>query len=81
MNAFRFVAGIALILLGIATGVYVGIWWAFIGGIAQIIQQIQADSIDALTVACGVAKVLFAGTLGSLIGVAIAVCGYVTLPK
>ncbi len=81
MYTLRLITGLTIIVLGIALGFYVGIWWAFIGGIVQIIQEVQADVIDALAVACGVAKVLFAGSLGTVVGFVVAAIGYGMLPK
>ena len=80
MYVFRYLVGIIVILLGIAIGLYVGVWWAFIGGVVRITQQVQSNPIDALLVAYGVAKVVFSAIIGSTVGVVIAVCGYLILP-
>ena len=58
------VLGLILILAGIAAGLYCGIWWAFIGGIVAVIEQIRAPHLDALAVAIGVARIFFAGFIG-----------------
>lgn len=60
----KLIIGLLLVVGGIASGLYVGLWLCFIGGIVDVIQQIRADELVALTVAIGVAKVLFAGIAG-----------------
>jgi len=69
------VLGIATIVGGVGTGLYVGIWVCFVGGIVDLITQIQAEQVVALSVAWGVAKVLFAGFFGVLAGGCIAGLG------
>lgn len=58
------VIGIALILVGIVCGVYAGVWWAFIGGIINVIEAIRADELVASDVAIGVGKVVFSTLIG-----------------
>jgi hypothetical protein len=58
------VIGIIMVVGGIACGIYAGLWWAFIGGICDVIGAIRADELIAMDVAIGVAKVLFAGLIG-----------------
>lgn len=60
--------GLLLIGIGIALGLYVGVWLMFVGGIVQIIEQIRAEHLEAMTVAIGIAKVMFAGLGGYLSG-------------
>ncbi|WP_083570006.1 hypothetical protein [Nitrosospira sp. Nsp11] len=52
-------------IAGVATGLYAGVWWAFIGGIMDVITEIRADELDAMNIAIGIAKVMFAGAIGS----------------
>jgi hypothetical protein len=64
--------GIALMIAGVASGVYLGLWWAFIGGIVDVISEIRSPDLNALNVAIGVAKVFFAGAIGwfsALVGI------------
>ena len=75
----RNILGIALIVAGVILGVYVGIWVCFVGGIVDVIEQIRAENIEALSIAWGVAKVLFAGLFGIVSGGAVALVGYLTL--
>jgi hypothetical protein len=56
--------GVLLMLCGVVFGLYVGIWWSFIGGIVDIINESKAVDVDALNVAIGVAKIVFAGFAG-----------------
>ena len=56
--------GLCLIVLGVAYGLYFGLWWAFIGGIIDVINEIRAPELSAAGVAIGIAKVVFAGFIG-----------------
>jgi hypothetical protein len=56
--------GFILVVAGIVFGCYAGIWWAFIGGIVDVITAIRADDLIPMDVVIGVAKVLFAGFIG-----------------
>lgn len=60
--------GVALFLFGIGFGLYVGVWVCFIGGIVDIINQIQTPPVEALALAIGIAKFLFASMLGVVAG-------------
>ena len=56
--------GILLILLGVAVGLYLGVWWAFIGGIASLIHLAATGDWNALWIAESIARVFFAGLIG-----------------
>lgn len=58
------VIGVLLIICGIVFGLYVGIWWSFIGGIVDITNEVKAVDVNSLNVAIGVAKIVFAGFAG-----------------
>jgi len=58
------VLGVLFIMTGLVVGAYVGIWWAFIGGIVDVITQVRADELEPLAVAIGVAKIIFSAFLG-----------------
>lgn len=60
----KLIAGVLLFFVGVGLGLYVGVWWAFIGGILLLIEGAQADPVNASWVAYGVARVFFAGALG-----------------
>ena len=53
--------GIVLIIVGILVGLYAGMWWAFIGGIIQIVEAIRADMLIPFDIAFGIARVCFSG--------------------
>ena len=53
-------------IAGVAIGLYAGIWWAFIGGIVQVIDQIKATETDSIMVAFGLARVVFCVAIGSI---------------
>lgn len=60
------VIGLVFIAAGVALGLYVGIWWAFIGGIVDILNELKAPTISELNVAVGLAKAVFAALIGWL---------------
>ena len=65
MKAF---VGFILILAGIAFGLWAGVWWAFIGGIVDIINEVKSADVSALNIAIGVVKIVFAGAIGWVAG-------------
>jgi uncharacterized membrane protein len=71
------VFGVLLLIAGIAAGVYAGLWWAFVGGIVQVIEAFQATPIDAMDVALGVLRVMCSGFIGGLVAFVACVPGYV----
>lgn len=60
----RIIIGLALILAGIALGVWAGLVWALVGGIVTIVEQLRAPQIAALTLAWAIVKIVFAGLIG-----------------
>ena len=70
------ILGLVMIVGGIVLGLYVGVWLMFIGGIVQIIQAVKAPEIVAMTVAIGVAKIVFAGISGGLSAIVLILPGY-----
>lgn len=58
------IIGALLMIAGVAVGIYCGLWWAFIGGIVDVVREIRADDLNALSLAIGIAKVFFAGFIG-----------------
>lgn len=69
--------GVLLIIAGIAAGLYCGLWWAFIGGIVAVIEEIRAESLSALNVALGICRILFAGAIGWIAACALIIPGAV----
>jgi len=74
------ILGIILIILGIFAGVYVGLWWAFIGGIIVVIQEIRAEELVAMNIAIGNIRIIFASFLGTITAMFFIVTG-ITLIK
>lgn len=72
----KMILGLVLMVAGIALDLYAGLWWAFIGGIVDVIQEIRAPDLNAMNVAIGIAKVLFAGLIGWLAAAVALLPGY-----
>lgn len=75
------ILGWLLVIAGIIGGLYIGVWWAFIGGIVQIIKIVQSGNVEALPIALNVAKILGASTLGILGGGAVWFCGVAIIER
>lgn len=73
--------GILMIITGVIAGIYAGLWWAFIGGIVDIIQAIRAPELLEMDVAIGVAKIMFAGLIGWVVSLFFLLPGYTLLEK
>ena len=65
------VIGILIAIVGIALGIYVGVWLMFVGGIVQMINSI--NPINGLGIALGIARIIFCevGGLIAWLGIAI----------
>lgn len=59
------VLGILFMICGVALGLYAGLWWAFIGGIMDIVAAVQLQDVPPMEVAIGIAKIVFAGAIGA----------------
>jgi len=76
----KLIIGITLILGGLIFGLYIGLWWAFIGGIVAILEQLHhAPQLDALKIAFGIARVIFAVPIGQIAAVSMILPGMVLL--
>jgi hypothetical protein len=73
--------GVLLFLGGIAAAIYCGFWWAFLGGIFDVVAAVRAEELSKTALLWGVAKVLFAGPVGWLSGMAFWVTGAVVSDK
>jgi hypothetical protein len=60
----RALIGIILFIVAIGAGVWAGVWWAFVGGIVQVINACQVHPVNAMSIAMGVARVFFCGLVG-----------------
>lgn len=56
--------GIGVIGASIGGGLWMGVWWALIGGIIQIIEAAKCDPIQSSDIAFGVARLIFASAIG-----------------
>lgn len=65
------VIGILIAIVGIALGIYVGVWLMFIGGIVQIVNSINPT--NGLGIALGIVRIVFCevGGLIAWLGIAI----------
>lgn len=65
------VIGILIAIVGIALGIYVGVWLMFIGGIVQIVNSINPT--NGLGIALGIVRIVFCevGVLIAWLGIAI----------
>lgn len=70
-----------MVMGGLILGMYVGLWWALIGGIVQIVQAVKAPDIEAMSIALGVVKILFAGSLGTVSAILLVAPGMAMLKK
>lgn len=60
------VLGVLLIVLGIALGLYVGVWVMFIGGIFEIVDFIKLGLEDYSMLAWGIIKIILSSLVGWL---------------
>jgi hypothetical protein len=58
--------GLMLILAGIILGLWVGVYWGFVGGVIQIIEGAKHTPVEAKEIALGLARLWFAGLFGLL---------------
>ncbi len=58
------IIGVLLLVGGVVLGLYVCIWVCFIGGIIDVIHCVQTEDFVAMTLAIGIAKIVFAGLAG-----------------
>lgn len=63
----KFILGVISIIVGIFMGLYVGIWWAFVGGIIEIVNGVQAVPANGSDIAIGICRVVFATGIGEVI--------------
>jgi len=65
----KMVLGVSLILFGIGVWGYCGLYWAFIGGIIGVIEQVRAPSMDNYVLAWEILKIVLAGPIGFIVGI------------
>ena len=67
MKKLRRFLSILCMILGVALGIYVGLWLLCIGGIVQIVNAEQMNPIDGFSSAIGVLKLICSGEVGVII--------------
>lgn len=64
----KLIVGILLIVLGVALGLYVGVWLMFISGIIGLIEAIkilvQTGDVNSMLIAINIAKILLSSLAG-----------------
>jgi len=62
--------------LGVVFGLYMGIYFAFVGGIINILDGVQTVPLNSYDIAVGVAKVVFCAPIGYLSGLIVFFFGW-----
>ena len=75
-NSFKKILGIVMLIAGAFLGLYVGVWVCFIGGIVDIIHQVQAEYAQAAPIAWGICKIVFASFFGWVAGLVLMLPGW-----
>ncbi len=70
------VIGVAMMAIGAAMGLYVGIWWAFIGGIIEVVDAVRSEVLDSAKLGYGIARIVFAAPIGWAAAALLLVPGY-----
>jgi uncharacterized membrane protein len=78
MRDFFLAVGLLMIVSGIFSGIYIGVWVCF-SGIVDVITSIRAGVIVPLTIAIGIAKVLLSGFFGWLSALVLIIPGHAIL--
>ena len=64
-SGWQCLLGIFLMIAAIPLGLYVGGWWAFVGGIVSILNELKSpDVVSALVIAWGIVKNCIASFIG-----------------
>jgi len=68
MKSFFYMAvgiiGLVLLVGGILVGLYMGIWWAFYGGLVTVIEASKITPIESTNIAYGITRMVFAVPIG-----------------
>lgn len=62
------VLGLVVMTIGVLTGLYVAIWWGWIGGIVGIVEAIKANPVNSMDLTLGIVRLLFANFIGAVVG-------------
>lgn len=69
------VIGVLMCIAGVVLGLYAGLWWAFIGGIVDVVNEVKAVDTSAMNIAIGIVKIVFAGAIGAVSAIVLIVPG------
>lgn len=72
------ILGVILMVIGVFVGLYLGIWWAFVGGIVDIVNEVKAVETSGLAIAIGAAKIVFFELIGGIPAVIVCGAGYLS---
>lgn len=68
MKNLALIVGLIVMTLGVCFGLWVAIWWGWILGIVMVVEAVKANPVDAMDLAIGIVRVLFANVLGAIAG-------------
>ena len=60
----KVIGGVVLFFTGIALGLYLGVWWAFVGGVLTVYEGAAAVPVDLWLVSFGLIKFTLASVIG-----------------
>lgn len=79
MRTAHIVFGAMLVVLGLVSAIYFGLWVMFIGGIVQIVGGIKATPTDGWAIGWGVVRMLFASLTATVAMVAMTIPGWMIM--
>lgn len=62
MKAARTALAAVVAIVGVALSIYFGIVVMFVGGVSQIVDEVNADTANGAEIAWGILRIVFAGT-------------------
>lgn len=74
------IVGITLCIMGVIMGLFLGVWWCFIGGIIQVVNAVKAGLIAGGIVA-GITRIVLASLVGWVSALALILPGYHLMTK
>jgi len=70
------IIGLILMAAGACIGIYVGVWYCFIGGIVDIIESVRATDLSSMSVAIGFVKIMGSSIAGWVSAICLMIPGY-----
>ena len=68
IRIFKLTFAYGLLVVGLIIALGCGLWWAFIGGIFQLIEAINMNPIEILEIGASMLRILFSYFVGYLTG-------------